>query len=59
MDYVKTYQLFEAMDNLETYSKMYNGELYKEDCDYSTLTRYGECIKSARNKIFDLVGKNK
>lgn len=55
MNYAKTKELFDAMDNLETYSKLHSSEIHKEDCDFKTLARYCDNIETARNKIFNLM----
>jgi len=58
MNYAKTKELFDAMDNIETYSKLHSSELHKEDCDFKILTCYGDNIHTARNKIFNLMEQN-
>ena len=59
MNYTKTKDLFDALDNLETYSKLHSSELHKEDCDFKTLTRYGQNIQEARRIIFNLLVRDK
>ena len=56
MTYDQTQALFEAMDNLETYSKLHQQELSKDACDWNSIQRYNDYITVARKKIFNLVG---
>ena len=57
MTYSQSKALFEAMDNLETYSKMYALELRKDhtEYDHESANRYQAYIEVARSKIFNLM----
>lgn len=57
MNYEKTKELFDALDNLETYSKMYAVELRKDHAEYDheIVVRYRKYIEDARREIFNLV----
>lgn len=55
MNYTQTTTLFAAMDDLETYSKMHQRELSKEDCDWDAVSRYSDYIKVARKNIFNMI----
>lgn len=56
MNYNQTQGLFEAMDNLETYAKMYQREMTKyEGTDWDAVNRYADLIKVSRKRIFDAV----
>lgn len=55
MNYNQTQALFGAMDQLETYAKMYQRELSMDDCNFDAAERYRNYIKVARKNIFDLV----
>lgn len=55
MNYTKTKALFDALDNLETYCKLRNNELNKEQCSFGEVARYSECIRGAREVIFNLL----
>tara|TARA_B110000046_G_scaffold40425_1_gene44690 strand:+ start:408 stop:596 length:189 start_codon:yes stop_codon:yes gene_type:complete len=56
MTYTQTQDLFEAMDNLETYAKMYQREMNKDEgTDWEAVTRYIDRIKVARSRIFDAI----
>ncbi len=60
MTYNQTKELFDAMDNLVTYSKMFQAEFDKhEDTDYDMIDRYSDLIEVARRKIFDAVAGSK
>tara|TARA_R110002096_G_scaffold431047_1_gene645846 strand:- start:196 stop:369 length:174 start_codon:yes stop_codon:yes gene_type:complete len=56
MTYNQTQNLFEAMDNLEVYAKMYQREMDKDDTDFDALDRYANLIKVSRKRIFEIVG---
>jgi hypothetical protein len=56
MTYDQTNSLFEAMDNLETYSKLHQLELSRDECDWDAIQRYRDNIKVARKTIFSLAG---
>jgi hypothetical protein len=58
MDYTKTKELCDAVDNLETYCKLHNNELNKEHCCFGEAARYSDCIRAAREVIFNLVEKS-
>ena len=58
MNYTKTKEMFDALDNLETYCKLHNNELNKEYCNFGEVARYSECIRRAREAIFNLVEGN-
>ena len=56
MTYNQTQELFEAMDDLETYAKMYQREISKDGgTDWEAVIRYSDCIKVARSRIFDAI----
>tara|TARA_R110001632_G_scaffold194361_1_gene315683 strand:+ start:308 stop:490 length:183 start_codon:yes stop_codon:yes gene_type:complete len=55
MTYNQTQNLFEAMDNLETYAKLYQREMDKDDADWNEVHRYGNLIKVSRKRIFDVM----
>ena len=55
MNYETTEKLFYHMDNLETYSKLWNTEISKSDPDWEAVTRYGDNIKYARKGIFTVL----
>ena len=52
MNYETTEKLFYHMDNLETYSKLWNTEINKSDPDWEAVSRYTGNIKEARKGIF-------
>ena len=54
MTYDQTNSIFAAMDDLETYAKMYQREIAKSnDADWEAVSRYEDLIQVARKKIFD------
>ena len=55
MTYEQSKAIFEAMDNLETYSKLHTLEFSKDDTDWDAVTRYSKNIEIARRKIFNLM----
>ena len=57
MTYKQSREIFDAMDNLELYAKLYTNELHKDDCEYENLTHYKESLDRARCTIFNLVEK--
>ena len=54
MNYQQSKAIFDAMDDLETYSKMYIREWSREECDFTALTRYQGGVDTAKCKIFNL-----
>jgi hypothetical protein len=56
MTYDQTQALFDAMLDLETYSKMYQREMCSAAPDWEATGRYTHYITVARKKIFNLVG---
>jgi len=56
MTYSQSKELFAAMDNLETYSKLHSMEIHKDkQIDYEAVTRYSRYIEVARSKIFNMM----
>lgn len=56
MTYKQSKELFDAMDNLETYSKLHTLEIHKDEViDYDAVVRYSRYIEVARTKIFNLM----
>jgi hypothetical protein len=55
MNYETTEKLFRLMDNIETYSKMYNMEMSKNNPDWDEVCRYGDYIQEARKRIFNIL----
>jgi hypothetical protein len=55
MNYETTEKLFRFMDNLETYSKMYNMEISENNPDWEEVGRYGDYIQEARKSIFNIL----
>ena len=55
MNYETTEKLFYHMDNLETYSKLYQREISKDDPDWTALGSYGDDIQVARKGIFSIL----
>ena len=53
MTYNQTKNLFEAMDDLEIYAKMYQREMDKDDFDWKEANRYSDLTAKARKRIFD------
>lgn len=58
MTYDQTQALFGAMDDLETYAKMHQRELSKDEPDWDSVQRYTDNIKVARKNIFELIQGN-
>ena len=59
MTYDQTNSIFAAMDDLETYAKMYQREMAKSnDADWEAASRYSDLIQVARKKIFDSMGES-
>lgn len=54
MNYNQTKKLFEAMDDLEIYAKMYQREMDKDDTDWNEVNRYSELTAKARERIFNV-----
>ena len=54
MNYNQTKKLFEAMDDLEIYAKMYQREMDKDDTDWNEVNRYSELTQKARERIFNV-----
>ena len=61
MTYKQSKELFESLDNLETYSKMYALELRKDNAEYDhdNANRYRSYIEVARTNIFNMVEQSK
>ena len=55
MTYNQTKNLFDAMDDLEIYAKMYQREMDKGDRDVKATNRYSDHIAKARKRIFDVL----
>ena len=58
MTYDQTQALFGAMTDLETYAKMHQRELSRDDCDFDAISRYRNYITVSRKNIFDLIQGN-
>ena len=55
MNYQQSKAAFEAMDNLETYSKLHTFEMSKDDTDWDAVNRYSDNIEVARCKLFKML----
>lgn len=55
MTYEQTQAVFNAMDELETYAKMYCSAMAEPETDWDAVDRYNDYITVARKKIFNLV----
>lgn len=53
MTYEQTNDLFEAMNDLETYSKLWQYAAERSAPDLDAVERYNNLIKVARKKIFN------
>jgi hypothetical protein len=58
MTYTQTQELFEAMDNLEMYSKLWHSEVNKDDTDFDEMKRYRAQIQVQRERIFHVLDKS-
>ena len=54
MTYDETEELFKAMDAIETYTRLFNLEMGREDIDWEGIDRYRTNIKVARETIFKI-----
>ena len=59
MNYAETSELFEAMDNLEMYTRLFGSEMDEVDIDLESLDRYRTQIKVARETIFKIATTGK
>jgi len=59
MTYAQTEELFKAMNNIETYTRLFNIEMDKEDIDWEGIDRYRTAIKEAREAIFKIATSGK
>ena len=55
MNYETTENLFNYMDSLETYSKMYANEIHEAEPDWEAIGRYGDNMQEARKGIFSIL----
>ena len=57
MNYQQSKAIFEAMDELEAYAKMYCLEVRKDHADYDheSATRYQDYVAVAKCKIFTMM----
>ena len=59
MTYAETSELFKSMDHIETYTRLFNIEMDKEDIDWENIDRYRTNIKVARETIFKIATNGK
>ena len=59
MTYAETSELFKSMDHIETYTRLFNIEMDKEDIDWENIDRYRTNIKVARETIFKIATSGK
>lgn len=54
MTYTQTQELFEAMDNVEMYARLWQQEMTKEEPDCDEALRYKKVIREQRERIFKI-----
>jgi len=54
MTYTQTQELFEAMDSLEKYSRLWQHEMCQEETDYDETLRCEKKIQVQRERIFKI-----
>jgi len=54
MDYKTTENLFNSMDNIETYARLCNNAMDEAEIDWGRVNHYKKMIDDARNTIFKI-----